>query len=71
MSAHSDKASQLKMDILKGMFEERKQSALALQFKRECNILFKDGLFTQELAVAYIIELGEIQPDPPRSNRGR
>lgn len=57
-------ASSLKMEILKQMFRERRQSAKARQFRQECLTLHADGLFTQDLAVAYIIELGEIQPDP-------
>lgn len=61
-------ASPLKMEILKQLFAERRQSAKALQFKQECNTLWKDGLFTRELAVAYIIEVGEILPDPHRAN---
>lgn len=59
-------ASALKMDILKDLFRDRRQSAKALQFKDECNTLWKDGLFTQELATAYIIEVSEILPDPHR-----
>ena len=61
-----DTASPLKLQILKQMFKERRQSAKACQFRQECLTLHADGLLTQELAVAYIIELGEISPDPTK-----
>lgn len=58
------------MDILRQMFAERRQSAKARDWRQECLTLHADGLFTQELATAYIIELGDILSDPSRVNRG-